>query len=66
MGGFDNQGVFDLPGTTAKQVHEEYRKVIHQLAPGGSYVSFPNGANADMVAPCLAEHFRTAVKFYTK
>lgn len=32
-GGFDTQGVLDVPGVTAEKVKAEYRKVINDLAP---------------------------------
>lgn len=63
-GGFDTQGVLDVPGVTAEKVKAEYRKVINDLAPHGSYVAYPIGGAFDFIPAFLEEHFSYGMGFY--
>jgi hypothetical protein len=40
-GGFDNQHVFDNPGSAEEEIRAEVRRVFEILAPGGGYIAFP-------------------------
>lgn len=63
-GGFDTNGVLDVPGVTPEEIKKEYRRVIDLLAPGGSYVIFPIGLTFGFVGPFLEEHFQYGMGFY--
>lgn len=63
-GGFDTNGVLDVPGVTPEQIKAEYRRVIDLLAPGGSYVIYPIGLTFGFVGPFLEEHFQYGMGFY--
>lgn len=63
-GGFDTNGVLDVPGVTPEQIQAEYRRVIDLLAPGGSYIVYPIGLTFGFVGPFLEEHFRYGMGFY--
>lgn len=63
-GGFDTNGVLDMPGVTPEQIKAEYRRVIDLLAPGGSYVIYPISLTFGFVGPFLEEHFRYGMGFY--
>ncbi len=65
-GGFDNQGILDVPGVSAEAVKKEYRRVIDSLAPGGSYVIYPIGGAFDFVPAFLEEHFQYGMSFYAQ
>lgn len=63
-GGFDTQGVLDFPGVTPEEVKTEYRKVIDDLAPHGSYVVYPIGGTFEFVPAFLEAHFTYGMGFY--
>lgn len=63
-GGFDTNGVLDVPGVTPEQIKAEYRRVIDLLAPGGSYVIYPIGLTFGFVGSFLEEHFGYGMGFY--
>ncbi|WKY48182.1 uroporphyrinogen decarboxylase family protein [Eubacteriaceae bacterium ES3] len=48
-GGFDNQGVLELPDVTEDEIKAEYRRVVDGLAPAGSFVVFPITIGFDYV-----------------
>lgn len=41
VGGYDNQNVLDKTDVTEEEIRTEARRVIAELAPGGSFVAFP-------------------------
>lgn len=63
-GGFDTNGVLDVPGVTPEEIKAEYRRVIDLLAPHGSYVIYPIGLTFDFVPHFLEEHFSYGMGFY--
>lgn len=66
VGCVDNVRVFDRVGVTDEECKAEYRRVINELAPGGSFVSFPGGLVLDHAPVLVAEHFRIGENFYKK
>jgi hypothetical protein len=66
VGGFDNQGILDVPSTTEEEIREEYKRTLNALAPGGSYVSYVVCLGGKAVPTCLAEHLRIGIDFYQK
>jgi hypothetical protein len=65
-GGFDNQGVLEVPGVTSAQIKSEYQRVVNDLGPGGSFVVFPITIGFDYVGDLLDEHFKYGMGFYAK
>lgn len=65
-GGFDNQGVLEVPNVTSEQIKAEYKRVVDDLAPGGSFVVFPITIGFDYVGSLLEEHFQYGMEFYAK
>ena len=63
-GGFDTNGVLDVPGVSPEEIKAEYRRVIDLLAPGGSYVAFPVTLTYNFIGPFLEEHFQYGMGFY--
>lgn len=39
-GGFNNTGIFDSPTVTEEEIRTEVRRVLTELAPGGSYIAW--------------------------
>lgn len=63
-GGFDNQGILEAPAVIPEKIKAEYKRVIDDLAPGGSFVVFPITIGFDFVGPLLEEHFQYGMGFY--
>lgn len=60
VGGYDNQNVYDRPGVTDDEIRAETRRVIKELAPGGSFVGFPLTITFDFVPTFIDEHMKNA------
>ncbi len=65
-GGFDTNGVLDVPTVTPEEIKAEYRRTVDLLAPGGSYVIYPISLTFNWVGPFLEEHFAYGMNFYHK
>lgn len=39
-GGFNNTGIFDSPTVTEEEIRSEVRRVLEDVAPGGSYIAW--------------------------
>lgn len=39
-GGFNNTGIFDSPTVTDEEIRAEVRRVLREVAPGGSYIAW--------------------------
>lgn len=39
-GGYNNTGIFDSPTVTEEDIREEVRRVLREVAPGGSYIAW--------------------------
>lgn len=63
-GGFDNTFVLDRLDATPEEIQAEYRRVIDNLAPGGSFVIFPITATFNFIPAFLQEHFQYGMGFY--
>lgn len=63
VGGYDTQNVFDRPGVTEEEIRNEVTKTLYELAPGGSYVSFPLSLTFGFVPTFIDEHFKHAFNF---
>lgn len=66
LGGFDNQGCFDIPNPKKEDVIKEYHRVIDSLAPGGSYVEFFSSFNMDVMQWIVEEHMKYGKDFYKR
>lgn len=60
VGGYDNQNVFDKVGVTEEEIRAEVRRVLKELAPGGSFVAFPLTVTFDFVPIFIDEHMKHA------
>ena len=60
VGGYDNQNVYDRPGVTGDEIRAETKRVIKELAPGGSFVGFPLTITFDFVPTFIDEHMKNA------
>lgn len=60
VGGYDNQNVFDKVGVTEEEIRGEVRRVLKELAPGGSFVAFPLTVTYDFVPIFIDEHMKHA------
>ncbi|MCD8148590.1 MAG: hypothetical protein LUE92_03285 [Clostridiales bacterium] len=63
VGGYDNQNVYDRVGVTEDEIREETRRVIEELAPGGSFVAFPLTVTFDYVPVFIDEHMKYAFSY---
>ena len=63
VGGYDTQNVFDRPGVTEEEIRNEVRRTLYELAPGGSYVSFPLSLTFGFVPTFIDEHMKHAFNF---
>ena len=66
VGGYDNQGVYDKVGVTEAEIREETRRVLEELAPGGSFVAFPLTVLFDFVPIFIDEHMKHAFDYGKK
>lgn len=57
---YDNQNVYDRQGVTESEIRAETRRVIQELAPGGSFVGFPLTITFDFVPTFIDEHMKNA------
>ncbi|HIZ07996.1 MAG TPA: hypothetical protein IAA08_08680 [Candidatus Eubacterium avistercoris] len=60
VGGYDNQNVFDKVGVTEEEIRGEVRRILKELAPGGSFVAFPLTVTYDFVPIFIDEHMKHA------
>ena len=63
VGGYDTQNVYDRPGVTEDEIRKETRRVIEELAPGGSFVAFPLTVTFDYVPIFIDEHMKNASSY---
>ena len=63
VGGYDTQNVFDRPGVTEEEIRNEVRRTLYELAPGGSYISFPLSLTFGFVPTFIDEHMKHAFNF---
>lgn len=66
VGGMDNTGVIEAPGTTKAEKLTEYDRVTDLLAPGGSFIAFPHVADFSLIPDQVGEHFKYGVPYYKK
>ena len=66
VGGYDNQGVYDKVGVTEAEIREETRRVLEELARGGSFVAFPLTVLFDFVPIFIDEHMKHAFDYGKK
>ena len=63
VGGYDNQNVYDKSGVTEDEIRTETKRVIEELAPGGSFVAFPLTVTFDFVPTFIDEHMKHAFSY---
>ena len=63
VGGYDTQNVFDRPRVAEEEIRNEVRRTLYELAPGGSYVSFPLSLTFGFVPTFIDEHMKHAFNF---
>lgn len=66
LGGFDTQNSFDKPGVTEEEMREAVKRTLDELAPGGSYISFPLTVTFDFVPIFIDEHMKHAFSYGEK
>ena len=64
VGGIDNQGVVEVPGTSVEDQIAEGIRAMSTFAPGGSYIAYPHFLDWDFLPLQIETYFRYGVPFY--